>query len=67
MMRGPGFVAAGARSGLESKADRDGRPHVEDASPAAGIGAVQVGVELGAEDMRATDDIVLAGGGISKG
>ena len=65
--RGPAFVAAGAGSGLESRADRDGSPHADDTSPAAGIGAVQVVDELGAEDVRATDKIALAGGGISKG
>ena len=67
MMRGPAFVAAGAGSGLESRADRDGSPHADDTSPAAGIGAVQVVDELGAEDMRATDKIAFAAGGISKG
>ena len=40
MMRGPAFAAAGNGSGLESKADRDGTPYADDASPADGIGSV---------------------------
>ena len=67
-MRGPAFTAAGgAESGVVSKVDKDGRPPDTGVGPPNAVGSVNAGVALGAVDISATEEIELAGGGISSG
>ena len=67
-MRGPALTAAGgAESGVVSRVDNDGRPQDTGVGPPDEVGSVNAGVALGAEGINATEEIELAGGGISSG